>query len=349
MSHDDLRPLSPSTAKRIENFSSIVRERLTSLNAVVLPAKVLYRNDALLPDSIKDIVPKEGAKMDFPFLIESKYTDESTGFRFATRRSHDRSAYLGECSVNDEYGHYFYMDVKGVGHSKVSPGTGEKDSLQWSNEIGSANAVGVLYHGLANNDLDYSETFARAGIGGHRVVAIFEYEKLPIQDKKRNIALLDTKNLLRLRRKEGNHTLSDRAVGAIRVFSEVRVNVVKYGELKPIFQRLNRRFGCNLRTGNDYGFWLAQRLGENLAIMHKLGCTHKYLSSHNVLADGTFIDDDSVTGPEDYGTKGPRLEDDAQLLDDDAHPRTFRGRKESDYGTVERTLIALRNCLRSFQ
>ncbi len=330
------------SSKPRENSSALsadpIQEKLSRLNAVELPVKGIYLNEKLLPETLRDLVPKKGRVGTFPFLVRSQHTEDSNSLRFATRNRHNRSAYLGTCQVTDGENRYIYMDVKGVGqsiHRKHYGGTG----LQWHRN-GNRDPLGILSRSLAENDLDFSERFAHAGVGGHRVVAMLEYKELPVGQVGQNVTLAKVSRLRGLRN-DARNKLHDEPVAALRIFSEVRLDSLLSGELAPVLTRLNERFGCKLRTARDYCYWFAKQAATNAAIMHKLGCTHKYLSDHNVLADGTFIDLDSVTGPEDYGSTREKLGDNSKLRDTSMFPNTFGARKEYDTRMLMLEIVSL--------
>ena len=330
--------------KKIE-FDNNFGMDIARLEALPLEATVKYRNEALIPESLRDIIPSKGEKTEFPFLMGIPNNRSVSYLRLAIREGHSRSAVLGSCDVTDEFGnHYVFMDVKGTGTSGLvlvvtSTGNGEKsenymETADWSGGSGSQDPQGLFTAAFAKDDLKYSTIFAKLGIGGCRIVALIEPDKLPIRNSKNEIELVSNKKLINPQSKE-MHATPGKAVFAFRIFTEkLRMFECKKSNLPELFARLNTRFGTELKTAPEYLNWLSMRVGRNLAIMHNHRYAHRFPSRHNILADGLLMDNDGVVGPEDYGLPAHQITKDSELLDPIFEHKTFGECVEMDLDDV---------------
>ncbi len=219
-------------------------------------------------------------------------------------QGHNRSAMLGRVVFRDKEGRlYRDVDVKGAGYvaddwgSKMPPPVGwerkmhvvplEKGhALLYSGSQGSER--GFLDWGYAASDRDYSEFFLKKGLRTHRVLAIIDLKEIVRGDgAKISIAQARREKIIK---KETVPVIQVRAFG-------IKARVQDGGKKEHLEEALSlvaTELGKDKISPDEYLKWFAKTLGEQVAIIHREGYYHHYLTSHNITLDCRIVDLDSV-------------------------------------------------------
>jgi len=213
-------------------------------------------------------------------------------------REHKRTALLGRALFADDRGTiYRDIDLKGIGYIESDSNSG---SFYIANPGGLTNTGGVL--GLLDRDValeDYmfNEDFIKAGIRTYRTIAILETDEVVIDGKVVSLKQARRKKLIPWLTREFHPVIQVRAFT-----TRARVQNLDH-KTDPELRRLlfedarliiSQELGKKPFSDETYLRWFAGTLGKNVALMHRNGWIHRYLSPHNVTLDCRIVDLDSV-------------------------------------------------------
>ncbi len=205
---------------------------------------------------------------------------------------HGRSGGLGRVIFRDRQGKYYRdLDAKGIGYSDYQRGLETVGGIQVEGvkTKGGPESYGLLNLADAYKDMETSEEFLAKGIRAHRVIAIIslreivdkEGNRVSIEDaKKRGILSENSKPVVEIRAYGTKHRIQSASPETI---NDARTLVAQ--ELGKDPKKFNNK---------EYFFWMAETIAKQVALMHKNGFFHGYLTRHNITLDGRITDFDSV-------------------------------------------------------
>jgi hypothetical protein len=263
-----------------------MEKKKETLPAVEVENKVLWINPDFpeLPFNIKE---GEASRLGL-FLTPALSGDQS----LEATPKHKRSAILGRVVFRDRQRRiYRDVDLKGVGFLEWVRYSNkpfvEKIGRKWGGEGKSA---GIMNLADAYKDKETSEAFLEKGIRTHRVLAIINLKevvdknghKIKIEDAKRWGILQETdKPVVEVRACGTKMRLANAA--DMTAVEDARLLVA--GELGENPEKFSRE---------RYFNWMVKNMATQVALMHKNGWFHGYLSDHNITLDGRIVDLDSV-------------------------------------------------------
>ncbi|OGC55634.1 hypothetical protein A2797_01040 [candidate division WWE3 bacterium RIFCSPHIGHO2_01_FULL_48_15] len=214
------------------------------------------------------------------------------------RKGHYRTALVGRAVFSDKEGRlYRDVDLKGTGYVKTL--SRRVDVLPPGSEHPQSGRFGLLDRKAAKVDYENSEDFVRAGIRTSRTLAIIELQELLVEGKK---VSLDKARKLGVIDRKFQPVVEVRAFG-----TKARAANYDESDLADAKELVRQELGEErLPTDEEYFNWFARTLGKNVALMHKNGWRHGWLTEHNITLDCRIVDLDSI---EELDSENKRLDD----------------------------------------
>ncbi len=292
-----------------------LKENRETLPAVEVANEVSWVNNKMnLPF---DLRVGEPTKLGM-FLTPNPQEDQST-FNLEVSGSHTRSGILGRVIFSDKDGRlYRDIDLKGTGfiqrdlsfnwenvEIKVAPVEGHYGETSGKRSEFSyfGGSTGIANQELIRRDVNYSEKFLKAGIRTHRVIAVVDLKEI-IDASGNKISVTEAKN-------KGILSKEDEPVIEIRAFGvrwRIHDVVEALSSYNPENNKAARRILLDAKnmvaqelgrdpdgfSYKDYFEWLVLTTALNLARMRHNKWVSGYLTEHNIILDGRFVDLDSV-------------------------------------------------------
>lgn len=206
---------------------------------------------------------------------------------------HSRSGILGRVVTSDKQGHlYRDIDLKGIGMFGYQ-----------IREAGHETAPrGLLDYPCALQEAEMAEELHQLGIKTARTLAIIKLNCLIEDNQARPVSWFTGRGYIYPPRIP---VVAVRAFTVKTRLADLNLNTL-YGtksQTRPVpiqiadtISLIEWQFGefIDINDRASYLVWLAKTAGRQLGLLHRAGYCHHYLSSHNITADGTIVDYDSV-------------------------------------------------------
>lgn len=275
------------------------RERLVQFSEVKNTVEWVNPDFPHLPFKLEEGKPTPlgmFAEMSFPTEAHRRLKQEGMGKRLLeVAPEHRRTALMGRAIFQDAQGRlYRDVDIKGIG-SLEFPSAGEGVHVTQPGSELDIGRRGLLDSDLALYDRDMSEAFLRAGISTSRTLGIIKLEELIVDEKKITLEEAKSSGLLDA---EFQPALEIRAFGTKTRIQDLESHqdpeLLLNDARMLVSQMLGKKDDAQL-SYSEYFAWLAATLGRNVALMHKNGWHHDYLTPHNITLDARIVDLDSVS------------------------------------------------------
>ena len=281
------------------------RERLVQFAEVKNTADWVKPDFPHLPFKLEEGKPTPlgmFAEMSFPTELHRRLKQDNEGKRLLeVAPEHRRSALLGRAIFQDAQGRlYRDVDIKGIGSIEV-PFANKEVYVTRPGPIidfGGTARRGLLDYDLAVYDRDMSEAFLRAGIGTSRTVGIVKLDELIVDEKRITIAEAKNRAVLNY---QIQPALEIRAFGTktrIQDLESHKNPELLLDDARLLVSQMVEKKDAMQLSYPGYFSWLAKTLGKNVALMHKNGWHHDFLTPHNIALDGRIVDLDSVSNLE---------------------------------------------------
>ncbi len=282
-----------------------------TLPAVEVRNEVVWVNDKVA----MPFVFEEGKPSKLGVFLTPKPKEGEPTFSLGVMDEHFRSGNLGKVIFQDKENpklQYRDIDLKGVGGTAKDIDTKEQrveplyDKTRKKIPYGGG-IWGIMNPYPAEYDRDMSEMFIKKGLRTHRVLAIIKLKELV--DPEGN------KITLKKAAERGYIKTTTRPVIEIRAFGmknrindafidgDKKINLER--TLKDARGMVAKELGTNSEafSTKDYLDWFVKTLGEQVAILHRNGYRHGFLTAHNITLDCRIVDLDSVEFIEEKSDK----------------------------------------------
>ncbi len=240
-------------------------------------------------------------------FLNPKPNESQKNFLLEVKRGHGRSGILGRVIFKDDEGRmYRDIDLKGVGNVihefYVNTGKFRVGATETRTDPANLSTEGILYLPYANHDMRMTEQFLEKGIRTYRIVAMIELKEL-IDANGIKISVKDARKQKLL--EKDTPIIAIRAFGTKTRIADItsRMNYeMDNTKLALEDARLltSQELGKNENrfSYDDYFAWFVKTIAQNVALMHKSGWVHGYLTEHNLTLDARIVDLDSVENTE---------------------------------------------------
>ena len=290
--------------------------KLETLPAVEVRNEVVWVNDKVA----MPFVFEEGKPSKLGVFLTPKPKEGEPTFSLGVMDEHFRSANLGKVIFQDKENpklQYRDVDLKGVGGTTLDK-EGGVEELRVEPLYSDTRKVvpygkgiwGIMNPYPAEYDRDMSELFIKKGLRTHRALAIIKLKEL-IDPEGNKISL-------KTAAERGYIKTSTKPVVEVRAFGvKSRINDVFRSNnkkekvellLKDAREMVAGELGKKLEGFSvlDYIDWFATTLGEQVAILHRNGYSHGFLTAHNITLDCRIVDLDSLESMEGKDDKEKR-------------------------------------------
>ncbi len=205
---------------------------------------------------------------------------------------HNRSVLVGQVLFVDKEGRvYRDIDLKGVGYVGSGLYAHEIVVKKPGADHPQGGRYGLVERDTAFPDYDNSEQFLKAGIRTYRILGIVWLKELVVDGKKITLEEAIKEGIID---EDFHPVLEVRGFGTkARVAEALKIKYAAKA-LKDAKSLVARELGREDMSDQEYLDWFAKTLATNVALMHKNGWYHKYLTNHNITLDCRIVDLDSV-------------------------------------------------------